>query len=102
MVILVLRKAKPGLKGWVTRWLSEVAPGVYLGTVSSRVRDRLWARIGEEIAEGAAVLIYPAPTEQGYTIQTAGKTSCTFEDFEGLILAKRPESPRKSLQNLPS
>jgi len=89
MLVLLLRKAKPGLKGQVTRWLSEIGGGVYLGTVSSRVRDRLWARVAAEIGEGGAVMIYPAPTEQGYNVCTAGKLPYTYEDFEGLVLAKR-------------
>jgi len=89
MVVLLLRKAKPGLKGHVTRWLSEVGGGVYLGTVSSRVRDRLWARVAAEIGEGGAVMIYPAQTEQGYAISATGTLPYTFEDFEGFLLAKR-------------
>ena len=89
MVILVLRKAKPGLKGLVTRWLSEIGTGVYLGTLSVRVRDNLWKRVSEEIGEGGAVLVFSAPTEQGYAVRTVGNLPYTFEDFEGLILAKR-------------
>jgi len=89
MMVLLLRKAKPGLKGQVTRWLSEIASSVYLGTVSSRVRERLWARVAAGIGEGGAVMIYPAQTEQGYALCTAGKLPYTFEDFEGLVLAKR-------------
>jgi CRISPR-associated protein Cas2 len=89
MMVLVLRKAKPGLKGHVTRWLSEVGVGVYLGTVSVRVRDRLWARVATEIGDGGAVMIYPAQTEQGYAVVTTGDLPYTFEDFDGLVLAKR-------------
>jgi CRISPR-associated protein Cas2 len=89
VIVLVLRKAKPGLKGFVTRWLSEVGNGAYLGTVSSRVRERLWARITTEIGDGGAIMIYPAQTEQGYAVSSAGKLPYTFEDFEGLILAKK-------------
>ena len=92
MIVLVLRKCKPGLKGHVTRWLSEVGTGVYLGTLSARVRDRLWQRIGAEIGEGGAVMIQPAPTEQGYSVRTVGTLPYTFEDFEGIVLAKKRNS----------
>ena len=93
MIVLVLRKAKPGLKGFVTRWLSEIGNGAYLGTVSARVRERLWARISSEIGDGGAVMICPAQTEQGYTVSTAGTLPYTFEDFEGLVLAKKRKKP---------
>ena len=89
MIVLVLRKAKPGLKGFVTRWLSEIGVGVYLGTLSARVRERLWARIAAEIGEGGAVLIYAAQNEQGYSVSTVGNLPYSFEDFEGLVLAKK-------------
>jgi len=90
MVVLVLRKAKPGIRGKVTRWLGEIGTGVYLGTLSGRVRERLWQRVVAEMGEEAgAVLVWSDSTEQGYSVATAGSTVCTFEDFEGLWLAKR-------------
>ena len=98
MLVLLLRKAKPALRGKVSRWLCQVATGVYLGTVSSRVRERLWARIVKEIGEGGAIMIYPAPTEQGYAVRTTGNLPYTFEDFEGLILAKKTVSNNFSLK----
>ncbi|MGV9761689.1 type I-E CRISPR-associated endoribonuclease Cas2, partial [Streptomyces tricolor] len=31
-----------GLRGHLTRWFVEAAPGVYIGTPNTRIRDRLW------------------------------------------------------------
>jgi len=89
MTVLILSKVKPALKGYVTRWLSEIASGVYLGTLSLRVRERLWAKICKQLGTGGALMIFPAQTEQGYGLCMAGTLPYTFEDFEGLILAKR-------------
>lgn len=90
MVVLVLRKAKPGIRGKVTRWLGEVGTGIYLGTLSARVREKLWARVVAEMgAEAGAVMVWSDATEQGYSVVAAGDTICSFEDFEGLWLAKR-------------
>lgn len=91
MVVLVLRSVKPGLKGLVTRWLSEIGTGVYLGTLSARVRDLLWKRVEGSIGNGGggAVLIWSDQTEQGYSVKTTGELPYGFEDFEGLVLAKR-------------
>ena len=45
MVVVVLTACPTGLRGDLTRWLFEVAPGVFVGHVSARIRERLWERI---------------------------------------------------------
>ena len=45
MVVVVLTACPTGLRGDLTRWFFEVAPGVFVGHVSARVRERLWERI---------------------------------------------------------
>ena len=34
----------PKLRGDLSKWLCEINTGVYVGNVSSRVRDALWER----------------------------------------------------------
>ena len=45
MVVVVLTACPVGLRGDLTRWLLEIASGVFVGHVTARVRDRLWERI---------------------------------------------------------
>lgn len=93
MVVLILRKAKEGIKGKVTRWLSEVGPGIYLGRLPARVREKLWLRVVDEMGEEAgAVLVWSDQTEQGYSVRSAGSPAYGFRDFEGLWLAERRKS----------
>lgn len=92
MIVLIVEKVTPSLKGELTRWLLEIKSGVFVGTLSSRVRDLLWKRIEKSLREGSAYLIHPAPTEQGFTIRTLGQTKRSIEDFEGLLLPKKPFS----------
>jgi CRISPR-associated protein Cas2 len=92
MVVFILQRVTPSLRGELTRWLVQPHTGVFVGTVSARVRQRLWERIGRSIKGGAAVMIYPAATEQGFAIETGGRTKKAIEDFEGIALAKtRPK-----------
>jgi len=65
MTVLVLIAAAPGLRGHVTRWLIELAPGVFAGTVSARARENLWRTIADRIGDGQAVLVYRVRNEQG-------------------------------------
>jgi CRISPR-associated protein Cas2 len=71
----------------LTRWLFEVHPGVFVGTISSRVRDGLWRNVTGARRLGACTLIVRSPNEQGFTIQTAGDgpTRCVL-DYDGLQL----------------
>lgn len=93
MQVLILERVPAGLRGELTRWMIEVKAGVFVGTVSALVRDKLWERACRESRGGSAVLIHTTNSEQGYTVQLWGEPSYYLEDFEGLWLVRRP--PRK-------
>ncbi|MGW6926499.1 type I-E CRISPR-associated endoribonuclease Cas2e [Streptomyces sp. NPDC054950] len=90
--VVVLIAAPPGLRGHLTRWFVEVAPGTYVGTPNGRIRDRLWTVLSERIHDGQAVMIEPARNEQGWAVRTAGRDRWTPVDFDGLTLMARPRS----------
>ncbi len=91
MVVLVLIAAPPGLRGHVTRWLVELAPGVFAGSLSTRVRERLWSTLEERVGDGQAVLVFRARNEQGWAVLTAGHDRWWPIDLDGLILVERPK-----------
>jgi CRISPR-associated protein Cas2 len=92
MIVLILERVSPSLRGELTRWLIQPKTGVFVGNVTARVRDLLWQRVDRGLKGGAALLIHPADTEQGFAIRTAGNTRRLIEDFEGLLLPKTPNS----------
>ena len=91
MIVMILERVTPALRGELTRWLIQPKTGVFLGRVSSRVRDLLWEKVIASKRGGAALLVYQDTTEQGFSIKTSGPASKIIEDFEGLLL---PMSPR--------
>ena len=91
MQVLVLNSVPSGLRGDVTRWFMELAPGVYVGRVSARVRDALWERIVAAAGRGRALMVYPAKNEQGYVVRTH-QYDWESEDFDGLTFMLRPHS----------
>ena len=94
MTVIVLTSVPRGLRGDLTRWLLEVAPGVFAGRVSRRVRDRLWDRVRKGIGDGSAVLVVTAQDrEQGYEVLTAGRDRWVPVDFGGITLMRRPLPP---------
>ncbi|MEU6402596.1 type I-E CRISPR-associated endoribonuclease Cas2e [Streptomyces sp. NPDC046985] len=74
------------LRGALSRWLLEVTPELYVGTVSARVRDELWASVAACTGDGMSVLIYPSDNEQGFEIRTAGTRRRSPVDFDGMTL----------------
>ena len=68
MVVIVLSAAPAGLRGALTRWMLEVSAGVYVGHLSTRVREQVWELIQANIGQGRALLVYPVKSEQRFAI----------------------------------
>ena len=90
MVVMVLEAVPRSLRGELTRWMLEVRAGVFLGSLSAMVRDRLWAKACQAAKDGSCILLYNTNSEQGFAIRTAGPTRRRIEDFEGLVLVRVP------------
>jgi CRISPR-associated protein Cas2 len=86
MIVIATTAVPDHVRGALTRWLIEPKAGLYVGTVSARVRDELWNAVAETVDDGAAVCIYPAETEQGFQIRTAGERRRHVLAFDGLQL----------------
>lgn len=89
MTIVVLIAAPEGLRGHLTRWMVEVAAGVFVGNPSNRVRDRLWDVLADRIGDGQAVMVEPARNEQGWAVRTSGPDRWYPVDYDGVILSAR-------------
>lgn len=102
MVVIATTAVPDHLRGALSRWTSEVVPGIFIGSVSARVRDELWRAVSDTVGDGAAILIHPAPTEQGYAIDTAGTRRRVPMDFDGLTLIRMIAAPKaKESQSRP-
>lgn len=45
MIVIFVVNVSIQLRGYLTRFLSEIQAGLFIGDVSARVRDLLWERI---------------------------------------------------------
>ncbi|WP_231331913.1 type I-E CRISPR-associated endoribonuclease Cas2e [Actinomadura graeca] len=92
---IIATTAIPGhLRGALTRWMTEPMPGLYVGTLSARVRTELWSAVAATINDGAALLLHPDDNEQGFTLHTAGQRRRTPIDLDGLtLIALNPSEP---------
>ena len=101
MVVVILTACPAGLRGHLTRWLLEVSAGVFVGRVSTRVRDELWERVQEMAKQGRALMVFQTEGEQGFTFKSHGHHWEPI-DSDGLTLMLRPaqsdDPPESSLR----
>lgn len=90
MVIMILERVKPSIRGELTRWFLEPKAGVFVGSVSAMVREKLWEKACKSSNDGACMLIWSTNTEQGFKIDFWGDTSRRVYDWEGLQLLTKP------------
>ncbi|MEU1798271.1 type I-E CRISPR-associated endoribonuclease Cas2 (plasmid) [Streptomyces californicus] len=102
LLVIATTAVPDHLRGALSRWTSEVVPGIFVGSVSARVREQLWQAVTETVENGAAVLVHPAPTEQGYAVRTAGTRRRVPADFDGLTLIRMTATPKVKEVQSPS
>jgi CRISPR-associated protein Cas2 len=77
------------LRGHLTRWLLEIAPGVFCGRVSPKVRDAIWLRIVEMAKDGRALMVYSRRGDQGLDFRVH-RHDWEPVDCDGVTLIRRP------------
>ena len=90
----------PSLRGDLSKWLCEINTGVYVGNVSSRVRDAIWDRVCENLKNGQATLVFNTNNEQRMDFRTHN-TSWEAVDFEGIKLMRRPLPQTQAVEACP-
>lgn len=87
--VITLKKSTPSLRGDLTKWMQEIATGVYIGNFNTRVREKLWKRVTETVGNGEATMSYAYRNEIGYQFVT-WNTERENIDYEGLPLVFLP------------
>ena len=83
MTVIAMDGAPENVRGELKRWFLELKPGVFVGRVNMPIRELLWERIcGTDHADGA-VMVFSAPTEQGFEMRVQGGPKRYVTDFEG-------------------
>lgn len=93
MLFIVTEAVPERLRGYLSRWLLEVRAGVYVGSYSVRVRERLWRVVCAECGAGNAVLIWKADQESGFAFATVGPNARKPVDWDGIPLVAYDPAP---------
>lgn len=92
MVVMILERVPASLRGELTRWMLELRAGVFVGKLTSVVRQKLWERVCCGMKGGAGILAYSARNEQGFELEFWGATDRLIVDREGLKLVQVPKT----------
>lgn len=87
--VITLSKVPPHLRGDLTKWMQEIDTGVFIGNFNSKVREKLWKRVTENVGDGNATLSFHYNNEQGYSFEMY-QTQRVSVDFDGIQLVKSP------------
>ncbi len=89
MVLLIVERATKSLRGKVSRWMIEPRTNVFVGNMTSTVREQIWDTVCRGRV-GGALIIYPAQNEQGFKIENHRDTTRQIVDVDGLQLVRIP------------
>lgn len=89
MLVINVTNAPESLRGHLSRWMVEFAPGTYVGSPSAKVRERLWDRVVRFCHDGRAVMIWSDGSALGFSVRVH-RQPWVLEDFDGVQLPLRP------------
>lgn len=90
MAVVTVTKVPPSLRGDLTKWMQEIATGVYVGNFSTRVKEQLWERIKKSVGSGQATISYTANNELGYQFETyhTHRQNVSFDGIPLVMISK--------------
>lgn len=99
MTVVTLSKVPPSLRGDLTKWMQEIATGVYVGNFNTRIREQLWERIKQSVGSGEATMSYAHRNELGYQFETF-RTHRKNISYDGVPLVMIPKKQEESEDSL--
>ena len=89
--VITVKNAPMSLRGDLSKWMQEIATGVYVGNFNTKVREKIWMRANGTIGNGEATLSYYCRNEIGYNFDTKN-TAQRVINHEGIPLVFLPNS----------
>ena len=86
MLVIAVENVPPRLRGRLAVWLIEIRAGLYVGDLSTKVREMIWSQVTEGIEEGNAIMTWSTNTESGFDFLTLGENRRMPVEMNGLKL----------------
>ena len=82
--VFLLHRPPANVRGQLRRYLYEVRPNCFVGTISPSVRKILWEELTKLSVN--ADMICRSNSEQGFVFQTTQEELFNFTDYDGVLL----------------
>ena len=92
--VITVKNVPQSLRGDLTKWMQEIATGVFVGNFNVRIREELWKRVVENVKQGEATLSYYYRNEIGYSFDTINSQR-EVVDFDGIPLVVFPQETKE-------
>ncbi len=89
LAVITVKNAPPHLRGDLSKWMQEIATGVYVGNFNTKIREQLWNRVVDNIGHGEATMSFSYRNEIGYQFNTINAQREVI-DFDGIPLVSFP------------
>ncbi len=86
MLVIVTENVPHRLRGRLAVWLIEIRAGVYVGDLSTKVREMIWQQVEVGIEDGNAIMAWSTNTESGFDFLTLGENRRLPIELDGLKL----------------
>jgi len=93
--VITLKKVPNSLRGDLTKWMQEIASGVYVGNFNTKIREQLWQRVIQSAGTGEATMSYIYRNEIGYQFETLNAQR-QVADYDGIPLVMLPTTKTTS------
>lgn len=87
IVVIDVSGASAVLTGNLQRRMLEIRANLFVGNVSVRALEQLWASVLEDSPD-SALLVFPARNELGFSMRTMGNSRYKPVDHYGIQLVK--------------
>lgn len=98
VTVITITNAPSALRGDLTKWMQEIATGVYIGNFNAKIRENLWERVKNNIGKGEATLSYHSNNELGYRFETYQNRRKVI-DYDGIPLVLFPICESENISN---
>lgn len=75
MTVIVANDAPPAIRGLLKRWFIEPRANVFVGTVNSRIRQKVIAYVRRNAPSLGMLVIGADNSVQGFSIESFGETN---------------------------
>ena len=85
MTCIIFNNVSPKIKGYISRFLLEISPKVFVGTISKTVRENLWEYI--LLSQEESIMIYSSNNNiNGYEVLSNNNIDTKAINFNNLFI----------------